>query len=79
MQKGGVMTSLAIHRVVPYRELIACNRIYWRIKVHVAFQDMGRAQAGKSIYKAKSNVSSAYVLKSDMDLYSPVDAYPKKS
>jgi len=30
------------------------TRIYWRTKVHVAFQDMGRAQAGKSIYKVKS-------------------------
>ena len=38
---------------------------------------LGRAHAGKSIYKVKQsgfNVSSAYVLKSDMDRCSPVDA-----
>ena len=53
-------------------------RIYWRTKVHVAFQSMGRAQAGKWIRYTRSkasgfNVSSAYVLKGDMDLCPPVD------
>ena len=45
---------------------------------------IGRAHPGKSIYKVKQsgfNVSSAYVLKSDMECSFPVDAvlvFPKR-
>ena len=53
-------------------------RIYWRTTVHVAFQDIGRAHVKATfffdlVYRL-SWVSSAYVLKPDMDRCSLVDA-----
>jgi len=52
-------------------------RIHWRTKVHVSFQDIDRVHVKATcfdlVYRI-SCVSSAYVLRSDMDRCSPVDA-----